>query len=267
MKKVIFSLLAMAALAGCPIEDDEGDYSISWAITVDGQSGSCAQVGASAVQFTSTLSDTGDIFVDTFRNCGAGSGVTGPMPIGHYNVVARLLDGDTPFGPSVTFTIDVVRNQTTLGGTAVFPFAFPDATFTVQMGGVPQNNCTESGAGVVFEEVEVYDAGKQQCLNIFDITGVTNESNQQVTVRSCELFLCQFGNTVHRLRDLDPGTYDIRVLGYKGSTSNTAYVCYASAFVRFDVGGSDKNLGVIVAPFTDLIDSRCNAVKAPPPTR
>ena len=265
MKKVIFSLLAMAALAGCPIEDDEGDYSINWAITVDGRNGTCAEVGATAVLFSATLSDTGDVFEDKFNNCGAGSGVTGPMPAGHYTVVARLLNGNTPFGPSVTFPIDVLRNQTTVGGTAVFPFIFSaDATFTVTMGSGTTSNCGSTqtgGAGVVTEAIEVYDAGASQCRGAFDITGVTNENNQQVTESTCSQFVCQLRQTVHRIQDLDSGSYDIRVVGYKGATGGNPYACYVSGFIRVNIVGTDVNLGAITAPFTDQFDSRCNATK------
>lgn len=267
MKKAILALLAvgtMALVGGCVVEDDEGQFSLTWSITVDGLAGSCAEVGASKVEVIATHS-SGDGFSDTF-NCTDMAGRTDPLPTGNYTVVVKLLDA----GNHQLNSVDIVLNESVFNnenrniGNFVFAFQFAKASFRVQMGqGANTANCVENGgAGVVLEEIRLSDAAATMCLP-FDITGVTNENDQQVTHQTCTKFLCQFRNTLHTIHGLPNGNYLIQVLGYKGATGATPYVCYTSQSTPFTINGNDVTLGtggVIVAPFTST-DARCNATK------
>jgi hypothetical protein len=265
MMKGFLAVLAAVSLAGCFVSDDDGGrLRVSWSITIDGAAATCAEVGAASVEVISTRAGTSDLYSDTFT-CSAFGGTTGRMRAGRYTVVVKLLDAsDRPFDqPTVVFETDVFSGETTQGGTAVFPFVFPEASFRVQMGNGTTSNCGASnpggGAGVAVQEIRVFDAGGNSCLR-YEIDGVTNASNQPVLESTCELFLCQESNTVHFLTGLPNGTYDIQVLGYKGATGGAPYPCY-SAERRFTISGNDVDLGTIVAPFTSSLDARCDATK------
>lgn len=266
MMNRFLAVLAAATLAGCFGGGDSGGrLQVSWNITIDGLAATCADVGALSVEVISTRAGTSDLYSDTF-NCSAFGGTTGRMRAGRYTVVVKLLGAnDVPFtDPTVVFEADVFSGETTLGGTAVFPFIYPEASFRVQMGNGTTSNCGASnpggGAGVAVQEIRVFDAGGNSCLR-FDLDGVTNASNQPVIESTCELFLCQESSTVHFLTGLPNGTYDIQVLGYKGATGGDPYPCYVSAEVRFTISGNDVDLGPIVAPFTSSLDARCDATK------
>ena len=141
--------------------------------------------------------------------------------------------------------------------------------FRVHMGSaaVTGGNCNptnpNNGAGVALEEIGLFTASMQRVSA--DITGVTDENDDEVTERTGTPFLCQEATTVHIIRDLDDGQYLIGVFGYKGATSSTsAPVCYVSTEMAFTIrDGNDVDLGTIFAPFDTQFDTEnlCNATK------
>src|SRR5262245_40498037 len=109
MKKGILALLAVGAMAlgGCVVDDDEGQFTLTWSISVDGFAGACQEVGATTVEVISTHLPTGDGFSDKF-NCTDMAGRTASLPTGDYNVVIKLLDS----GNHQLNSVDIVLSKT-----------------------------------------------------------------------------------------------------------------------------------------------------------
>lgn len=263
MKKGFLGLFAVGALAlgGCFVSDPEGTFSLTWSISVDGFAGTCAEVGGDVVQVIATNNNSGDGFSDTFR-CNAFAGTTAPMPTGDYTVVIKLLDNSNHQLNSVNL---VMQHQLFDGdnvglGNFQFAFVFPKVRFTVAMGNNPNGNCSEApgAANAAFEEIRVSDTSASACIP-FDIIGVTDAQNHLVTEETCSPFLCQFRNTVHAIAGVDPGNYLMQVIGTQLGGGTVPFDCYISDPVQFTLGGSDVNLGSIVArPISDL---RCHVAK------
>ena len=133
------SSLALAALClGCaesPTEISDGSFSLTWSIVVDGQVGTCAEVGATTVEVISSRVGSGSGISDRF-SCTSFAGTTDPLPAGEYTVVVKLLDA----GNVQLNSVDIVLTEQLLAGDVVilgnFAFAFlsSTATFTMQVG-------------------------------------------------------------------------------------------------------------------------------------
>ena len=123
MKTGILGLLAAGAMAmgGCVVNDD-GNFSLTWSIVVDGRAGTCNEVGATTVEVISTHG-SGTGLSDKF-NCSSFAGTTDPLPAGDYTVVVKLLDANN----NQLNSVDVVLNKRLDSGDNVglgnFAFAF-----------------------------------------------------------------------------------------------------------------------------------------------
>jgi hypothetical protein len=145
--------------------------------------------------------------------------------------------------------------------------------FRVHMGSaaVTGGNCNptnpNNGAGVALEEIGLLRGNSTTCFEA-DITGVTDENDDEVTESTCVPYLCQEEGTVRVIRDLPDGQYTLAVFGRKGATSSTsAPVCYVSTEMSFTIrNGNTVDMGTIFAPFDTIFDTEnlCNATKPAP---
>ena len=122
--------LALAALClGCAESsagnnsDNEGTFSLTWSIVVNGGAGTCAEVGAKTVEVISTRAGSGSGISDTF-SCSSLAGTTAPLPAGDYTVVVKLLSAtDVQLNSA-----DIVLTEHLLSGDLLdlgtFDFAF-----------------------------------------------------------------------------------------------------------------------------------------------
>lgn len=98
-------------LAGCIIDSDDsntGQFRATWSlVSEDGQAMSCAQAAVASVSILSTEQSSGFGHDDIFL-CTDMGGVTAPLPVDQYTVVAAALDANdanlsqsVPFGATV----------------------------------------------------------------------------------------------------------------------------------------------------------------------
>lgn len=126
----ITSSLALAALCfGCAESptasdsDNDGRFSLTWSIVVDGGAGTCAEVGATTVEVISTRVGSGSGLSDRF-SCTNFAGTTGPLPAGDYSVVVRLLSAADVQLNSVDIVLTEQMSPGDLVSLGNFAFAF-----------------------------------------------------------------------------------------------------------------------------------------------
>lgn len=265
MKKATLLVLALAAGA-CSV--NEGTFTVNWTVSLDGATTTCSNVSASTVTIVATKMNGGRKYQADFP-CTAMSGEF-DVPPGTYAIAAEIYDSRNTLYYSIpadrTFTLKDGDTQPL--GTFNFAFTLPSyrASFRVHMGSaeVTGGNCTSTnpnnGAGVALEEVRLAQGGS--CIPA-TMTGVINENNQPVSRNTCDQIVCQPNSVVHTIEGLQPGNYQIQLLGYKGATSGAAHACYYSLAMPFSITNADVNLGEVFAPFDPLPadDVFCNATK------
>ncbi|MSP15651.1 MAG: hypothetical protein EXR73_03375 [Myxococcales bacterium] len=293
MKKLgsmVFALVGLVgfAQAGCVlvVEEHEGQLGYSWDVLANGAAADCASVesssGAAYTSFVATLAGSGMGYDDLY-NCSDAAATTSKLPLGDYTVVASLLDNsgspdnggdDTTLAQGGTATASLLyADELVVVTTFVFNVetapATAEITFGVDYGVAGGANCTSTtagGSGVAQTEIRLFETGSGMCLDSGQY-GCLDAADQPSLCGLCAKEICQENSTALQLV-LFAGSYEIDVIGYKGAVAgNEVYSCYAMAApLSFTVvGGTNQDLGNLIAPFDDsLHPTECNATK---PTR
>jgi len=242
---VILGLLVGAAVS-CSGKD--GQLRAAWTLTLNGSPSTCANAGAAKVELVATPAGGGDA-AQAFRfGCSAGSGTTNGLAPGAYDVSMAVYDAhDQPMvAVRLPGTRELGEGQVLDLGVIPFDVEVRTLAFAVNFGGAI-NNCGggATGAAVTNEQIVIAPAGEARCLAYALQAGT-------VQAQTCQELACQEPQVKLSVFGLPPGSYDLTVLGYKGS--GAGYVCYLTPPVRVTLGVADVDLGVISVPYDVSMD-------------
>lgn len=136
-----------------------GQISLTWMLSHAGAPQTCASVGATSV--SADVVPVGAAFGEsTLWSCASGSGTTGMLEPGRYDLRVSVTGGGTLDGPEYVRNIEVKPGQITPVGPVAFDVE-PTGTLAFRITTPTMGNCTDlaqQGAGITATTIELRDS-------------------------------------------------------------------------------------------------------------
>lgn len=136
-----------------------GQISLTWMLSHAGAPQTCASVGATSV--SADVVPVGAAFGEsTLWSCASGSGTTGMLEPGRYDLRVSVTGGGTLDGPEYVRDIEVKPGQLTPAGLVAFDVE-PSGTLVFRITTPTMGNCTDlaqQGAGITATTIELRDS-------------------------------------------------------------------------------------------------------------
>ncbi|MBK7071886.1 MAG: hypothetical protein IPH44_06250 [Myxococcales bacterium] len=136
-----------------------GQISLTWTLSHAGAPQTCASVGATSV--SADVVPVGAAFGEsTLWSCAGGSGTTGMLAPGRYDLRVSVTGGGTLDGPEYVRNIEVKPGQLTPAGPVAFDVE-PTGTLAFRITTPTMGNCTDlaqQGAGITATTIELRDS-------------------------------------------------------------------------------------------------------------